>query len=97
MTNFYVQVEPFLNDDFVSSCGGSFAYKETYKSYALRFNGSNEFERTQSEEKIRDGYFISENLHARTVHKYKIVKQFNSYEEMMDEVNRHLLLEELIS
>ena len=97
MSDFYVQVEPFLNDDFVSSLGGSFAYKETWKSYAFRFNRANEFERTQSKEKIRDGYLISDNEYNDTIHKYKIVRQFNSYEEMMDEVNRHLLIEELIS
>jgi len=63
MTNFYVQVQPFLNDEFVSPVGGSFSYKETYKSYAFRFGKANEFERTQSEERVRDGYLISENVH----------------------------------
>jgi len=92
MTKYYVQVEPYLNDDFVSSLGGSFACKETYKSYAFRFGKSNELERTYSEERIRDGYLISENLY-----KYKILKQFNSYEEMMDEINKHLMIEELSS
>lgn len=89
--NYYLQVEPFPNNDFVTCAGGSFAYIENDYFHAYRVASRSFDSGSLNRRYIFNGYLHS----SRSKYTQRIVKEFESLEELKDEIEKHLVMEEL--